>query len=152
MDLPDVNILVYAHRSELTWHSPCHAWLERVINGAESFGMSELVLSAFVRLVTNPKIFKTPTPLETALQFVDTIRQNENCVIISPDLQHWNIFTRLCREINARGNDIPDTYFAALAIESDCEWITTDRGFARFSNLKWRNPTKNFTPNQVRQD
>ena len=138
--------------SELTWHSPCHAWLERVINGAESFGMSELVLSAFLRLVTNPKIFKTPTPLEAALQFVDTIRQNENCVIISPDLQHWNIFTRLCREINARGNDIPDTYFAALAIESDCEWITTDRGFARFSNLKWRNPTKNFTPNQVRQD
>ena len=86
MDLPDVNILVYAHRSELTWHSPCHAWLERVINGAESFGMSELVLSAFVRLVTNPKIFKTRTPLETALQFVDTIRQNENGVIISPDL------------------------------------------------------------------
>ena len=145
-------LIFWFMHSELTWHSPCHAWLERVINGAESFGMSELVLSAFVRLVTNPKIFKTPTPLETALQFVDTIRQNENCVIISPDLQHWNIFTRLCREINARGNDIPDTYFAALAIESDCEWITTDRGFARFSNLKWRNPTKNFTPNQVRQD
>ena len=145
-------LIFWFMHSELTWHSPCHAWLERVINGAESFGMSELVLSAFLRLVTNPKIFKTPTPLETALQFVDTIRQNENCVIISPDLQHWNIFTRLCREINARGNDIPDTYFAALAIESDCEWITTDRGFARFSNLKWRNPTKNFTPNQVRQD
>jgi uncharacterized protein len=119
--------------------------LENAINGKEPFGMSELVLSAFLRLVTNPKIFKTPTPLETALLFADTIRQNENCVIISPNLQHWNIFTRLCRKINAHSNDIPDVYFAALAIESNCEWITTDRGFARFSDLKWRNPTKNFT-------
>jgi len=149
VDLPDVNILVYAHRSELTWHSPCYAWLENAINGKESFGISELVMSAFMRLVTNPKIFKTPTPLEKALQFIDTIRQNENCVIISPGLQHWNIFTSLCQEINAYGNDIPDAYFAALAIESDCEWITTDRGFARFSGLKWRNPSENFIANQT---
>jgi predicted nucleic acid-binding protein len=50
------------------------------------------------------------------------------------------LFLNLCRKTGAVGNAIPDAYFAALAIESNCEWVTTDRGFARFSGLRWRHP------------
>jgi len=138
LELPDVNILVYAYRAELKGHTICRNWLEAKINGIEPFAMSTLILSGFLRLVTNRKIFKTPTPLAEAMTFVDFIQQSESCIMVIPQLNHWNIFVELCHAIKAIGNDIPDAYFAALAIESDCTWITADKGFSRFSRLKWK--------------
>jgi hypothetical protein len=35
---------------------------------------------------------------------------------------------------------VTDAYFAALALESGCEWVTTDRDYARFAGLAWRHP------------
>jgi predicted nucleic acid-binding protein len=61
-------------------------------------------------------------------------------VVIQPGERHWQIFNRLCIEADARGNLVPDAWFAALAIESGCEWITLDHDFARFPGLKWRVP------------
>jgi hypothetical protein len=61
-------------------------------------------------------------------------------VTLVPGERHWDIFQRLCREANAKGNLIPDAYLAALAIESGAEWITTDRDYARFPGLRWRHP------------
>ena len=55
-------------------------------------------------------------------------------------MRHSEIFQRLCKETETVGNLIPDAYFAALAIESGCEWITTDRDYARFKGLRWRHP------------
>ena len=63
-----------------------------------------------------------------------------NAVTLAPGERHWDIFQRLCREANAKGNLIPDAYLAALAIESGAEWITTDRDYARFPGLRWRHP------------
>jgi hypothetical protein len=138
MDLPDVNVLIYAHRPELKSHTLCRHWLETRLNEVSSVAMSELVMSAFLRLVTNRKIFKTPTPLVEALQFIEVIRESDNCIIVVPGTRHWEIFASLCRVIDAKGNDIPDAYLAALAIESDCRWVTLDRGFARFPGLTWQ--------------
>ena len=64
----------------------------------------------------------------------------EHCVRISPGPRHWDIFMRLCRESAVNGNLVTDAYFAALAIESGCEWISTDGDYARFSGLIWRRP------------
>jgi uncharacterized protein len=137
MILPDVNVLVYAHREELPEHERCRAWLEGVLSSDQAFGMADLVLSGFLRIVTHPRIFVPPTPRDAALAFVEQIRSAPNCVGIAPGPRHWEIFRRLCEEGNVRGNLVPDAYLAALAIESGCEWITTDRGFARFSDLRW---------------
>lgn len=142
MMLPDVNILVYAHREEMDAHSSCHAWLQDVLNGDQAFGMADLVLSGFLRVVTHPRIFSPPSPREAAVGFVEQIRGAPNCVQIAPGPRHWEIFLRLCATGQARGNLVPDAYLAALAIESGCEWITTDRGFARFGDLRWRSPSK----------
>jgi hypothetical protein len=60
--------------------------------------------------------------------------------VVAPGNRHWEIFTRLCRETDAKGNLIADAYLAALAIESGSEWITTDRDYARFPGLRWRHP------------
>lgn len=137
---PDVNILVYAHREDSSHHAQCLEWLEKLVNSDESFAMSELVLSGFLRIVTHAKIFNPPSSLQDALSFVSQIRDQTNCVIVSPQDRHWNIFTKLCEQGNVKGNLIPDAYYAALAIETGSEWVTTDRDFSRFPDLRWSSP------------
>jgi len=138
---PDVNVLVYAHREELPEHDACRRWLEELISADSAFGLAELVLSGFLRVVTHPRIFKTPTPLDAALAFADELRAQPNCVLLSPGARHWAIFERLCRASGAKGNVVADAYLAALAVEVGCEWVTTDRDYSRFPGLSWRSPT-----------
>lgn len=137
---PDVNVLVYAHRSELPEHAACRRWLEGLVNGDAAFGLADLVLGSFLRIVTHPRVFSTPTPLGDALAVVSSLRGQPNRVPLKPGPRHWAIFERLCREARARGNLVADAYFAALAIESGCEWVTTDRDYARFEGLRWSSP------------
>lgn len=106
----------------------------------EPFGVSELVLSGFLRVATHPGIFSPPAPIEPALDFVNTLRAQPNAVIVSPGPRHWDVFERMCLAAGAKGNLVADAYLAALAIESGSEWITTDRDFSRFPGLRWRHP------------
>lgn len=140
MVLPDVNVLVYAHREDSAHHVGCRAWVESVINGDEAYGLSELVLSGFIRVVTHPKIFNKPSPLVEAMAFTAQLRGRPNCVLLAPGARHWEIFGSLCVGAEVKGNLVPDAYLAALAIETGCEWITIDRDFSRFKGLRWRHP------------
>lgn len=140
MVLPDVNVLVYAHRADVLDHQRYARWLEEVAGGDAAFGLSDVVLSGFLRIVTHPRIFNPPTPLEDAMTFVEVLRARANCVLVMAGSRHWDLFTGLCRRVGAKGNAVPDAYLAALAIESGSEWVTADRGFARFPGLRWRHP------------
>jgi toxin-antitoxin system PIN domain toxin len=137
---PDVNVLVYAHREETAHHRACREWLEGILNADEAYSVSDLVLSGFVRVVTHPKVFKRPSAIAEALAFAEQVREQPNCVHVEPGSRHWEIFKRLCLETRVKGNLVPDAYLAALAIESGCEWISTDRDFSRFKGLRWRTP------------
>jgi toxin-antitoxin system PIN domain toxin len=138
--LLDVNVLVYAHREDAAGHERYRDWLTSTLGGDAAYGLSDLVLSGFLRVVTHPRVFREPTPWDTALAFVLEIRDRPNCVPIAPGLRHWEIFTRLCQAVQARGNLVADAYLAALAVEYGAEWITTDRDYARFPGLRWRHP------------
>jgi toxin-antitoxin system PIN domain toxin len=138
--LVDVNVLVYAHREDTANHLACRRWVEAMLASDEAYAVSELVLSGFLRVVTHPRVFKKPSPIEAALRFADQIRDQPQCALVAPGPRHWEIFARLCRVADARGNLVPDAYLAALAIESGCEWITTDRDYGRFPGLKWSPP------------
>jgi len=140
MILPDVNILVYAYRDDSPDHDRHRSWLNDLINGREAYGVADLVLGGFLRIVTNPKIFALPTPLIDALTFAEQLRSQPHCVVVVPGPRHWELFASLCQSAGARGNLIPDAYLAALAIESGSEWITTDGDYARFPGLRWRRP------------
>ena len=140
MILMDVTILVYAHREDTTDHPAYRDWVEDTINNGGAYGVSELVLSGFMRVVTHPKVFACPTPLEMALDFAKQIRGQPQAVPIRPGPRHWAIFEELLRSSDATGNLVPDAYHAALAIESGCDWITTDKGFLRFAGLRARHP------------
>jgi toxin-antitoxin system PIN domain toxin len=140
MRLIDVNVLIYAHRQDGPHYAQYKSWLETALDSPEALGVADLVLSAFLRIVTNPKAFRSPTPLAIGLDFVEAIRAHPNYVSVSPGPRHWPIFVRLCRETGASGNLIPDAYLAALAIESGSEWITSDRDYGQFAGLRWRQP------------
>ena len=140
MVLVDVNVLVYAHRRDALGHGRYLRWLESRMSSPEPYGMSELVLSSFVRIATHPRIHQYPTPLEEAFRFVSRVREQANCVVVSPGPRHWEIFRDFCHTVQARGNLVTDAYLAALAIESGSEWITTDRDYSRFPGLRWRHP------------
>jgi toxin-antitoxin system PIN domain toxin len=138
--LPDVSVLVYAHRRDAADHAAFRDWLESLLNGDESYGITRQVLGSFIRVVTHPRVFKTPSRIEDAFRFASQLLKLPNAILIEPGPRIWEIFERLCQEHNARGNLVPDAWFAALTIESGCEWITTDRDFSRFKGLRWRLP------------
>jgi toxin-antitoxin system PIN domain toxin len=140
MRMFDVNVLVYAFRPDADRHDEYRTWLEELVGGPEAFGASELVLSGFMRVVTHPSIFNPPSELAECLHTVESIRERPNYVPLRPGSRHWTIFRQLCATTHAVGNQIPDAYHAALAIEHGCELITTDRGFGRFPALRWRHP------------
>lgn len=140
MILVDVNVLVYAYREDAEDHYAYREWLSETAGGDAGFGLSELALSGFLRIVTHPRVPVPPSPIDHALEFAEALLGQPNCIRIEPGPRHWKIFARLCRDTEAKGNLVPDAYFAALAIESGSEWITTDRDYSRFPGLRWRHP------------
>jgi len=138
--LPDVNVLLYAFRRDSPDHVAYRGWFESVVNGEMAYGMSPQVLAGVIRIATHPRIFQRPSRLDDVLGFVSVLLEQPHCQIVQPGHRHWGIFRDLCQHANATGNLVQDAWFAALAIETGCEWITTDRDFARFEGLHWRPP------------
>jgi len=144
--LPDVNVLVYAHREDAPRHAEFKAWLARTLAGPTPCAVSDLVLSGFLRVVTHPAVFRPPSPLAAALAFAEEVRTAPAAVTVAPGDRHWEIFVRLCRQAGARANLIPDAFLAALAIETGSDLVTTDRDFTRFPGLRMRHPLDEPAP------
>lgn len=140
MILPDVNVLLYAFRSDSRDHPRYKEWLEDVVNGSSAYGMSPQVLGSMVRIATHPRIFIQPSTLQSVLEFAGVLLDQPHCNVIHPGPRHWGIFCNIASQSKAAGNLVPDAWFAALAVESGCEWITTDRDYSRFEGLRWRPP------------
>jgi hypothetical protein len=138
--LPDVNVLLYAFRDDSVDHARYRGWLDSVVNGDEAYGMSPQVLSSVVRIATHPRIYVAPARLEEVLCFARVLLEQPTCTVVQPGPRHYAIFEDLCRRAAATGNLVQDAWLAALAVESGCEWITTDGDFARFAGLRWRRP------------
>lgn len=139
MILCDVNVLLGAMVERSPHHAVCRTELERLRTRPRDMALSELILAAVVRIGTNPRVFQpTPTPNEV-FGFVEALTSQADVHRIEPGPRHWTIFRDLVLETGIRGSDTTDAYLAALAMEHDCEWWTTDGGFSRFPGLRWRN-------------
>lgn len=138
----DVNVLVNAHRPEAPHHDAYRDWLDAARSADEPLGLSDLVLSGFLRVVTHPRVFREPTPLPVALDVVTRLRATPNAVPLAPGERHWGIFTSLLTQSDARGNRVPDACLAAMCIELGATWYSADRDFARFPGLDWRLPVE----------
>ena len=109
MILPDVNVLIYAFRRDLPQHRICRAWLAAVVSGDARFALSPIVLSAVVRITTNGRAFRMPSPLEEAFGFCEDLVGQPHCQIVEPGDRHWDIFRRLCIETDTRGPPLAAT-------------------------------------------
>ena len=123
------------HRSDSEHHEKVFDFTLPVLRSSETFGYSPLALSGFLRIVTHPKIFKNPTKFDTAVAFVESITNHPNAVQILPGPAHWHIFRQLCYQFKPKGNLYPNAFFAALAIDSGCTWVSCDRDYKRFTGL-----------------
>lgn len=140
MILLDVNLLVGAHRPDSPRHEAVRTWVEQTANAGSPFGVAGVVLSGFLRIVTHPRVFRAPTPIDIALDQVAALMARPTAARLEPGSRHWEIFRDLCARGRATGNLVPDAYIAALAIEQGAELATLDRGFGRFPGLRWQDP------------
>lgn len=136
----DVTVLVSAFREDASDHAEMRQWLEEAVAGLEPLGITDAVLGASVRIVTNPRIFPGPTPTGIALDEATRLREQDGVVTLAPGPRHWSILQGLCREVGARGNLVTDAQHAAVAVEHGATRVSKDGDSARFTSLRWRHP------------
>lgn len=143
MLLPDVNVLVYAHRRDSSDEHPRYAqWVTDLATGPEPFALSVLALGGLVRIATNPRVFKRPSSLDEVFAFITELTGRPTARTISPGGEHMAIFRQLCDAAGASGKLVADAQHAAVAIEHGCTLVTTDSDFDRFPGLRWRHPLR----------
>jgi uncharacterized protein len=138
--LVDANLLVYAYVKDMPQHEAAFEWLDRQLSEVSRVGLPWAALLAFVRLVSNPRIFKEPVTLSVAWQQVATGLSAPSVWIPAPTTLHANILGALLSAEGLEANDVPDAHLAALSIEHDLLLCSGDDGYDRFANLKWQNP------------
>ncbi len=144
MILPDVNTLVYAFHRDSTEHQPFADWLDKVIADAEPILLPDVVLTGFLRVVTNRRIFSDPAPMSVALAFVEALRASPASRPLHPTDAAWRQLAQFVEHDSyLTGNLVPDAWIAALAASSGTRVATADAGFARFKGLTWFNPARN---------
>jgi toxin-antitoxin system PIN domain toxin len=143
MLLPDVNVLIYAHREDSTPEHPAYAaWLTDLATGDEPFALSVLALAGLVRIVTNPRVFRDPSTLDDVFEFTTELTSRPNARVVAPGPRHLQIFEDLCRKSGATAKLSADAQHAAVAIEHGCTLVTTDSDFDRFPGLRWQHPLR----------
>ena len=126
---PDVNVLVAASRSDHPHHAVAHAWLEQALAAAASgaaFTVMPMVLASFLRLVTSPKVFQRPTPINDAMAFADALLAAPG-VQLAPLGPEWPRFRLLCLDKQLSGNDLPDAWLAAATTHLGEHLVSFDR-------------------------
>lgn len=140
MILLDANLLVYAHVASAPVHDRARAWLEERLNGPAPVGLPWPSLLAFLRLVTNPRVFERPEPVADAWRQVQEWLACPPVWIPQPTDRHQQVLGALLVAHGIRPNLVPDAHLAALSIEHGLVLCSTDGDFARFPGLRWEDP------------
>lgn len=136
----DANLLLYAYDEESPHHAAARGWLERTLEGDEEIRIPLSSALAFIRIGTNPSVFRVPLDAGDAVQIVERWLGRAGVQLGMPTDRHWSVMLRMARAGQARGPLVMDAHLAALAVEHGGVLYTTDRDFARFDDLKFRNP------------
>jgi toxin-antitoxin system PIN domain toxin len=138
--LVDANLLIYAHVGGFAQHQVARDWLDRQLTDVSRVGLPWASLLAFLRIVTNPRIFERPEPMAEAWGQVTAWLACDTAWIPEPTDHHPEVLSRLIALPGVHGNLVPDAHLAALAIEHGVTLCSTDGDFARFPGLRWVNP------------
>jgi uncharacterized protein len=138
--LVDANVLVYAVDEDAPNHEVARSWLDGALSGAATVGLSWVALLAFIRLVTNGRIFPAPLGVEDALARVDAWLGQPAAIVVEPTERHWATVSDLLATAGIGGNLVNDAHLAALAVEHRGVVVTYDTDFARFPGVRWERP------------
>jgi toxin-antitoxin system PIN domain toxin len=138
--LIDANILIYAHVTSFAQHKPARDWLDQQLNASAPVGLPWASVLAFLRLVTNPRVFERPEPIGDAWKQVRAWLASESAWVPQPTERHVDLLGELLALPGVHGNLVPDAHLAALAVEHGLTLCSTDGDFARFRGLRWLNP------------
>ena len=136
----DANILLYAYDADSEKHAKARAWIEQVFSDGTPVGLPWQSVAAFLRVVTNTRLPGKRFTAAEAGEIVDQWLDQPNVRPLPPGDQHWTLFRQMLVDGQARGPLVTDAQLAALTIEYGGILHTTDRDFARFPGLRWRNP------------
>lgn len=150
MILIDANLLLYAYDPQSTEHAASKAWLETTLSGSQLVRFAWMTLWAFLRISTSARVYERPLSVAEAEQAVSSWLAQPAVGILEPGERHWEILRRLMKDGQATGGLVMDAAMAALAIEHGATLYTTDRDFARFSELQWTNPVASTPREKVR--
>jgi toxin-antitoxin system PIN domain toxin len=138
--LVDANILLYAVDEASPFHQRARPWLENALNGPRRVGLPWQSLTAFLRIVTNPRALEDPLAPAEAWSVVDAWLGAPTVWTPVPGRGHRSILGALVRDLDLRANLIPDAVLAALCLEHGLAMVSADSDFARFPELTWHNP------------
>jgi len=138
--VPDVNLLLYAVDARSPQHDRARSWLEESLSGTATVAFGWSVILAFIRLVTNPRVFNGPLDASTAIAIVRGWLEQPNAIIADPTDRHLALLGDLLEAAGTAGNLTSDAHLAALAIEHGADLHSADNDFARFAGLSWANP------------
>lgn len=140
MILVDANLLLYAYHPRAEQHEKSRIWLEAALSGPDLVRFAWLTLWAFLRIATSPRVFDRPLSVAEAEAAISSWLAQPVAGILEPGERHWDILRSLARDSQSAGPLVMDAALAAIALEHGATVYTTDRDFARFSALKWKNP------------
>ncbi len=140
MILLDANLLIYAHVTSFPQHVRAREWLDAQLGGSGPVGLPWPTLLGFLRIVTNPRVFQRPEPMAWAWRQVSAWLDAEVAWIPQPTERHREVLGSLLQGAGVQANLVPDAHLAALAIEHGLVVCSTDGDFARFPEVRWRDP------------
>jgi toxin-antitoxin system PIN domain toxin len=137
----DTNLLVFAHRSDSPWHAAALAAVAALAEGRSPWAVPWPCLHEFAAIVTHPRIYRPPTPIETAIDQIAAWLESPALVLLSEGAGYWQTFGPLLSSGRVAGAHVHDARIAALCLSHGVrELWTHDRDFSRFPALVTRNP------------
>jgi uncharacterized protein len=137
----DTNVLVYAHREDSAWHAGAFARIKELAEDRSPWAIPWPCVHEFLAIVTHPRIFAPPTPLEAAIDQVHAWMESPSLVLLGETANHWGHLRTFLLIGQIAGPLVQDARIAALCKAHGVSEIwTADRDFSRFPGLKVKNP------------
>lgn len=137
----DTNILVYAHREDSEWHEAAFTRLAELAQGRATWAIPWPCVHEFLAIVTHPRIFSPPTPLEAALDQVDAWFESPSLVVFAESDGYWSGLREMLKRSRVAGPRVHDARVAAICAQHGVRMLwSADRDFARFPGIKAVNP------------
>lgn len=137
----DTNILVYAHREDSEWHRAANARLVALAEGRLPWAIPWPCIHEFLAIVTHPKVFAPPSPVQSALGQVEAWLQSPGLVLLAESDAHWSELKAMIEAGRVVGPKVHDARVAALCLQHGVrELWSADRDFGRFPSLTTTNP------------